>query len=130
MLQFSYHSTFNALGNSKTPLYLLVFSSLLNIGMDLLLVKGFGMGIAGAAVATVFAQGLSALISFFILMHDLKKFDVEGLLRLCLFDLQMLGGMIKVAIPSMLQLWLICSGRLYRRNAHRIHLCSAYDCIR
>lgn len=56
-------SIFNALGNSKTPLYLLIFSSLLNIVMDLVLVGGFGLGVAGAAAATVFAQGLSAVIS-------------------------------------------------------------------
>ena len=55
-------SIFNALGNSRIPLYLLIFSSLLNIGMDLLLVGSFGLGVGGAAVATVLAQGLSAVI--------------------------------------------------------------------
>ncbi|MDE7285454.1 MAG: polysaccharide biosynthesis C-terminal domain-containing protein, partial [Lachnospiraceae bacterium] len=65
-------SIFNALGNSKTPLYLLIFSSLLNIVLDLFLVGVLGFGIAGAAVATVFAQGLSAVISFCILVRILK----------------------------------------------------------
>lgn len=59
-------SVFNALGNSRTPLYLLIFSSLLNIVMDLVMVKGFHMGVAGVAIATVFAQGLSAVISSFL----------------------------------------------------------------
>lgn len=67
-------SIFNALGNSRTPLFLLIFSSLLNIVMDLVLVRGFGYGIAGAAVATVLAQGLSAVISFTILMGTLRGY--------------------------------------------------------
>lgn len=114
-------SIFNALGNSKTPLYLLIFSSLLNILMDLVLVRGFGYGIAGAAIATVFAQGLSAVISFGILMHTLKGYeensDNEGqtenkLTRSVLFDIRMLGNMVKVAIPSMLQQSIVSIGML------------------
>lgn len=112
-------SIFNALGNSRTPLYLLIFSSLLNIVMDLALVKGFGMGIAGAAVATVLAQGLSAVISFTILMHTLKGFQVAEeagkqvkVHKRVLFDIGMLGNMIKVAIPSMLQQSIVSIGML------------------
>lgn len=45
-------SVFSALGNSKTPFHLLVMSSLLNIGLDLLFVGGFSMGVSGAAWAT------------------------------------------------------------------------------
>lgn len=114
-------SIFNALGNSRTPLYLLIFSSLLNILMDLVLVRGFGYGIAGAAIATVFAQGLSAVISFGILMRTLKgyeeKSDNEGqtenkLTRMMLFDIRMLGNMVKVAIPSMLQQSIVSIGML------------------
>ena len=52
-------SIFNALGNSRTPLYLLIFSSLLNIVMDLVMVRAFHLGVAGVAIATVLAQGLS-----------------------------------------------------------------------
>lgn len=50
-----------AVGNSKTPLYFLILSSFLNVGMDLTLIAGFGMGVEGAACATVFAQVLSAI---------------------------------------------------------------------
>lgn len=117
-------SIFNALGNSRTPLYLLIFSSLLNIVMDLLLVGGFGFGIAGAAVATVFAQGLSAVISFCILLRSLKSYGEEekgkeraeketpDLRKSLLFDAGMLGNMIKVAIPSMLQQSIVSVGML------------------
>lgn len=119
-------SIFNALGNSRTPLYLLIFSSLLNILMDLVLVRGFGCGIAGAAVATVLAQGLSAVISFRILMHTLKGYtekktdeeekdtkegDTKERKRV-FFDIRMLGNMVKVAIPSMLQQSIVSIGML------------------
>ncbi len=112
-------SVFNALGNSRTPLYLLIFSSLLNIVLDLVLVRGFGLGIAGAAGATVFAQGLSALISFCLLMKSLKTYEsgktgseMPDKPRTALFDVQMLGNMIKVAIPSMLQQSIVSIGML------------------
>ena len=51
-----------AIGNSFMPLVFLVFSSLLNIILDLLLIQVFHMGVTGAAVATVIAQGISAVL--------------------------------------------------------------------
>lgn len=70
-------SIFNALGNSRTPLYLLIFSSLLNIGMDLVMVQTFHLGVAGVAIATVIAQGLSAVISFCLLLRLLGTYRDE-----------------------------------------------------
>ena len=102
-------SIFNALGNSKTPLYLLIFSSLLNIVLDLLFVGAFHAGVGGAAAATVLAQGLSAVISFCLLMRQLKSYHGEDLK---LYDVCMLGSMVKVAIPSMLQQSIVSIGML------------------
>ena len=53
-----------SLGDSKTPLYFLLFSSILNIGMDILLITVFDMGVRGAAVATVFSQFVSGVLCF------------------------------------------------------------------
>ena len=53
-----------ALGDSKTPLYFLIFSSVLNVGLDLLFIITFGWGVRGAAFATVLAQAISALFCF------------------------------------------------------------------
>ena len=50
-------------GNSKTPLYFLIFSSLLNIALDLLFVAVFHMGVGGAALATVAAQAVSGILT-------------------------------------------------------------------
>ena len=61
-------SIFNALGDSKKPLYLLIFSSLLNIALDMILVIVFKQGVRGVALATLIAQGISAVISFLLLM--------------------------------------------------------------
>lgn len=55
------NAVMRGLGDSKTPLMFLMVSTVLNVGMDLLFVVGFKMGVAGAAWATVMAQGLAAL---------------------------------------------------------------------
>lgn len=52
-----------ALGDSKTPLYFLIFSSVLNVVVDLILIIVFQMGVAGAAYATIFSQLVSAIVS-------------------------------------------------------------------
>lgn len=52
-----------AFGNSKTPLYFLIFSSLLNIALDLLFVAVFRMGVGGAALATIVSQAVSGILT-------------------------------------------------------------------
>ena len=66
---------FNALGDSRTPLKLLIFSSLLNIVLDLVFVIVLRLAVAGVAVATLIAQGISAVISFFILQRRLRAYS-------------------------------------------------------
>lgn len=51
-----------AVGNSVTPLLFLLFSSVLNVGLDAAFMGPLGMGVRGAAVATVLAQGISAVL--------------------------------------------------------------------
>ena len=67
-----------ALGNSKTPLYFLLFSAVLNIVLDLVLIIVFHLGAAGAAYATVIAQGVSALLC---LVYIIKKVPILKLDR-------------------------------------------------
>ena len=62
-----------ALGDSKTPLYFLILSSLLNVGLDLLFIINFGMGVAGAGYATVVSQVVSGLLC---LVYMVKKFPI------------------------------------------------------
>ncbi len=56
-----------AVGDSTRPLYFLIFTSLLNIGLDLLFVVVFKAGIAGAAIATVISQAISAALILLLL---------------------------------------------------------------
>jgi len=104
-------SVFNSLGDSKTPLYLLIFSSLLNIALDLLFVIRFGMGVEGVAYATLAAQGISAVISFLLLMQKLKGYAHEGA-DFSFYDRGMLLSMTRVAIPSILQQSIVHMGIL------------------
>ena len=60
----AFSAIFNALGDSKKPLMFLIFSSLLNIGLDLYFVAELNMGVAGVAWGAFVAQGVFALFSF------------------------------------------------------------------
>ncbi|MFB9827685.1 MATE family efflux transporter [Lederbergia wuyishanensis] len=62
-----------AVGDSKTPLYFLILSSVLNVLLDLLFVISFGMGVAGVAIATVISQVVSALIC---IIYTYKMFPI------------------------------------------------------
>lgn len=104
-------STFNALGESKIPLYLLIFSSLLNIFLDLFMICSLHMGVAGAAIATVAAQGISAVISFAILRKRLKSYgSSKDLVKK--YDRAMLWAGTKIAIPSIIQQSIVSIGML------------------
>lgn len=97
---------YNALGDSKTPLIFLMISALTNIGLDLLFVIQFNMGVAGVAWATLIAQGICAVISFIVLLRRLRHMENEASAapgRISLFELNAAGKIAKVGIPSMLQ---------------------------
>lgn len=61
------------IGDSRTPLYFLIFSSGLNIGLDVFLIVVFKMGTAGAAYATVISQAVAAVLCFVVMY---KKYDI------------------------------------------------------
>lgn len=66
-----------ALGDSKTPLYFLILTSVMNIGLDLLFVVPFNMGVMGAALATDISQAVSGIVSFAYLRHKFKILSME-----------------------------------------------------
>ena len=101
---------FNALGKSKIPLGLLIFSSVLNVVLDLYMVRVLDWQVAGVALATVIAQGISALISFGILLWILKRYKAEE--RAKLYDVEMLVRGTKIAIPSIVQQSIVSIGML------------------
>ena len=93
-------SVFNSLGRSRIPLCLLVFSSLLNIALDIVAVAYMGMGVAGAAWATLLAQAISAIISSIMLMRILSRMDGKAM---TLFSRDISMQMARIALPSILQ---------------------------
>ena len=70
-------ATLNAVGDSRRPLYYLIVSSCLNVVLDLVFVAGFGMGVEGAAIASVISQATSAVLCFLYLIRPGKIFSLK-----------------------------------------------------
>ena len=68
-----YAGVLRSLGDSKSPLVFMIISAITNIILDIIAIAVFHMGVGGAALATVFSQGLSALLSF---IYIKKKFTI------------------------------------------------------
>ncbi len=108
-------ANFNALGKSYIPLCLLIFSSVLNVVLDLLMVGTFHFGVGGAAAATVIAQGISVVISFGVFLAVLRNYTYEG--KAALFDGKMLSKGMRVAVPSIIQQSIVSIGMLLTQSA-------------
>lgn len=102
---------FTALGDSKTPLYFLIGSSLGNVVLDLLFVIQFHMGVAGVAWATFIAQGISSLLALTALLRRMHGMIVpKGYEK---FSGAMLARISRIAIPSILQQSFVSVGNLF-----------------
>ncbi len=99
-----------ALGDSKTPLYFLVFSSILNVILDLVFIVPMHMGVAGAAWATILSQFLSAVLS---LVVGLKNYPILHLHREDFTDLKDTAVLhLKTGFPMGFQMSVMCIGQL------------------
>lgn len=92
---------YQAVGNSKRPLFYLIIASILNVILDLLFVVGFNMGIGGAAIATVISQGVSVVLAFYDLTQTLDVHRVT--LKKIKIDKTMLKEILTMGIPSGIQ---------------------------
>ena len=92
----------HAIGDSKHPLYYLIFSTFINIGLDLLLVGYLGFGVGSAALATTISQGVSALLCCVRLMRGVPE-EYRLRLRQIRFDPTFLKSIIKFGLPSGVQ---------------------------
>ena len=96
-----YAAVLRAVGDSKTPLYFLILSAITNIILDLVFVVGFGMGVAGVAIATMIAQALSCVCCH---MYVGRKYEIFQLTKETLvFDKDLLKGIIRYGVPSAIQ---------------------------
>ena len=91
-----------AVGDSTRPLYLLIFCTLTNTVLDVLFTGFLGMGIAGAAWATVISQFLSAILVMRLLFRTTAAYRLE--FKKLRFDLPILKTILLIGIPSALQM--------------------------
>lgn len=102
---------FNSLGDSKTPLYFLIGSSVGNIILDLLFVAVFKWGVAGVAWATFIAQGAACVLALFAFRKRIAQVDTKE--KAPLFSGSALKKIAAVAIPSILQQSFISIGNIF-----------------
>ncbi len=104
-----------AIGDSKTPLYFLIISSVLNVVLDLVFIINFKMGVAGAAWATVISQGVSGVLCFLYMMKKypmmhLKKEDFKA-------DRWMYGRHLFIGLPMAFQFSITAIGTVILQGA-------------
>jgi len=101
---FGYNSMsaiLRGLGDSKTPVYFLIVSSIINIVLDLLFILQFNMGVGGAAWATIISQGISFVWSVIYLNknHTVFKINVKAMK----FDKEIFYKSVKLGLPGGIQ---------------------------
>lgn len=101
---------FAALGDSKTPLFFLIFSSVFNVILDYILVKFTSMGVSGVAWATFIAQGIASVFSLITLLLRINKIECEKPEK---FSFEMLKKITYVSVPSILQQSFVSVGNIF-----------------
>ena len=91
----------HAVGDSKHPLYYLIFATFVNIALDLLFVAVFKLGVGSAGLATTVSQGVSALLCFIRLLRVKEPYKVE--IKAIRFDFSCLKSIIHFGLPSGIQ---------------------------
>jgi putative MATE family efflux protein len=128
---FGFHSTssiLRGLGDSKTPLYFLIISTITNIFLDLLFVVVFKWGIAGAAWATIISQ-LGAFVTAIIYLnnyHKIIRFSLQNLI----FDWKIFKKCLQIGVPTGLQQTFVSIGMvalLRIVNEHSTNVATAYN---
>lgn len=90
-----------AVGDSRHPLYYLMISSVINLVLDVVLIKDFHTGVGGAALATVISQVFSAILCFIQLLRTDDSYRLQ--VTKIRFDLKMLGQIVRIGLPSGVQ---------------------------
>lgn len=103
---------FTALGDSKTPLYFLIGSSVGNVVLDYLFVAVFHFGVSGVGWATFLAQGIAGVLAVFTLLKRVAKLPT-GHGKVMLYSRSMLRRIAKIAVPSILQQSFVSVGNIF-----------------
>ena len=102
---------FTSMGDSRTSLYFLMFSSVLNVVLDYIAVAWLDMGVSGVAWATFIAQGIAGVLSTVTLLKRLNKLGCEG--RVKLFSISIFKRICRISIPSVLQQSFVSVGNVF-----------------
>ncbi len=103
-----YEACFRGIGDSKTPLMFLIISALSNVGLDLLLVLKFNMGVKGTAIATVISQAISGILCFFYVTRYVPVLRLK--FSELVFDKEMFKTIVRFSVPSAIQQSIISVG--------------------
>ncbi len=103
---------FTALGDSKTPLYFLIGSSVGNVVLDYLFVAVFHFGVSGVGWATFLAQGITGILAVITLLRRVAKLPT-GHGKVMLYSKSMLRRIAKIAVPSILQQSFVSVGNIF-----------------
>lgn len=104
-----------SLGDSRTPVYFLIFSALLNIILDIVSIKALGMGVEGPALATVISQLISGILC---IVFIIKKFDILHIQKDELkFDLYYIWKLFGMGVPMGLQYSITAIGSVILQTA-------------
>lgn len=103
-------SLLRAVGNSKVPLYFLIVSAVLNIILDLVLIRSFGLGVRGAALATIISQGVSGVLCVLYTIKHVKLIVPEKKHRR--LDSQCIRNQLGIGIPMALQFSITAVGTI------------------
>lgn len=111
----AFAAVLRALGDSKSPLYFLIISALVNVVLDVVFIVVFRMGVEGCAYATVIAQGISALLC---LVYIVRKFEILKLGREDFRrDFSAMGQLLAMGVPMGLQFSITAIGTIIVQGA-------------
>ena len=109
-------SLIRALGDSKTPFYFLLMAAILNIVLDLFCILILHWGVAGAAIATVFSQAVSALLCLYYMF---RKFDILKMEKgETALDKHYIKGLLDMGVPMGLQFSITAIGSIMLQSAN------------
>lgn len=120
-------SILRAIGDSRTPLYFLIFSSLLNVALDLVFVIKLNGGVAGVAFATVISQAVSAVLCIFYMFKRYPRLRPSGMLWR--FDRALFKEFLGIGVPMTLQSMALSVGMFVITaviNSHGSDVVAAY----
>lgn len=109
-------SIIRALGDSKTPFYFLLLSTILNILLDLFCILVLGWGVAGAAIATVFSQAVSAVLCFFFMRSHFQI--LKSTVRERRFKGAQARTLLYIGVPMGLQFSITAIGSMMLQSAN------------